>query len=107
MCALVQVEVQVWAGTLGGQALCAEELRALTRTRRPWARHRVKNKFAFSKDDIKGGYRDIMMSVLFQQEGPDPLRIIGEIQIQDQQLYALKCQVCTPIPGLPPGCAPP
>ncbi len=40
---------------------------------------RCKNKFAFAAEEIKGGYRDLMLSV--QYEEPDcGLRIIGEIQ---------------------------
>ena len=41
---------------------------------------RVKNKFAFAKEELKGGYRDLMLSVLY--EDPEVgLRIIGEIQV--------------------------
>ena len=42
---------------------------------------RVKNKFAFAREELNGGYRDLMLSVLYA----DPLsglRIIGEIQVQ-------------------------
>ncbi len=42
---------------------------------------RCKNKFAFEEEELKGGYRDLMLSVLYE----DPvcgLRIIGEIQVR-------------------------
>ena len=42
---------------------------------------RVKNKFALPADELKGGYRDLMLSVLY--EGQHGLRIIGEIQVLD------------------------
>ncbi len=42
---------------------------------------RVKNKFALSKEDVVGGYRDLMICVVM--EGLDELRIIGEIQVND------------------------
>jgi hypothetical protein len=41
---------------------------------------RVKNKFAFAPEELKGGYRDLMLSVLYE-EGDSCLRIIGEIQV--------------------------
>lgn len=41
---------------------------------------RVKNKFAFASEELKGGYRDLMLSVLYEE--PElGLRIIGEIQV--------------------------
>lgn len=41
---------------------------------------RVKNKFSFSPDELHGGYRDLMLSVLYQ-DADSGLRIIGEIQV--------------------------
>ena len=38
-----------------------------------------------------GGYRDLMLCVLF--EGESKLRIVGEIQIHDAALHALKLKV--------------
>ena len=41
---------------------------------------RIKNKFAYDIEALKGGYRDLMLSVLY--EDPEShLRIIGEIQV--------------------------
>ena len=42
---------------------------------------RVKNKFAFERGELRGGYRDLMLSVLFE-EPKSGLRIIGEIQVR-------------------------
>jgi hypothetical protein len=52
---------------------------------------RVKNKFAWSPDQVLHGYRDVQMSVIFV--GRSSLGIIGEIQIHDQELYKLKHKV--------------
>ena len=41
---------------------------------------RVKNKFAFAATELKGGYRDMMLSVL-HEDTESSLRIIGEIQV--------------------------
>ena len=41
---------------------------------------RVKNKFAFATDELNSGYRDLMLSVLYEDSASD-LRIIGEIQV--------------------------
>ena len=40
---------------------------------------RVKNKFAFRREDVLGGYRDVMLCVVYT--GGDGLGIIGEIQV--------------------------
>ncbi len=49
---------------------------------------RCKNKFAFVAEEIKGGYRDLMLSVLYE-EPVCGLRIIGEIQAHARtQKYA-------------------
>ena len=40
---------------------------------------RVKNKFAFAAAELRGGYRDLMLSGLYQDPG-SRLGIIGEIQ---------------------------
>jgi hypothetical protein len=40
---------------------------------------RLKNKFAMSASELNGGYRDLILSVLY--EGQHGLRIIGEIQV--------------------------
>jgi hypothetical protein len=50
---------------------------------------RVKNKFGLARKDTIGGYRDLMISVIFT-EPRSGLRIIGEIQIHDRVLFALK-----------------
>ena len=55
---------------------------------------RLKNKFAFEKDKLVGGYRDVMLCVLFIED--DGLRIIGEIQIQDYKLSKIKSKVLPP-----------
>ncbi|EKX49440.1 hypothetical protein GUITHDRAFT_162182 [Guillardia theta CCMP2712] len=52
---------------------------------------RVKNKFAYDKQDVQDGYRDLSLAVLFQ--GPRNLRIIGEIQLHDLSLYNLKTKM--------------
>jgi hypothetical protein len=53
---------------------------------------RLKNSFAAACDiAASGGYRDLKLFVLF--EGASGLRIIGEIQIHDMQLYLLKLKV--------------
>ena len=41
---------------------------------------RVKNKFAFAPEELKGGYRDLMLSVLYEDRNSN-LCIIGEIQV--------------------------
>jgi hypothetical protein len=50
---------------------------------------RVKNKFAFAPDELKGGYRDLMLSVLYE-DGDSSLRIIGEIQARILTLLSCK-----------------
>ena len=60
---------------------------------------RIKNKFAFSDDDLLGGYRDVMVSVIF--EGVGGLRIIGEIQVHDRTIFELKLKVCILLLSLP------
>lgn len=52
---------------------------------------RIKNKFSFSSEDLVGGYRDLMLLVVF--EGTEGLRIVGEIQLQDAALHSLKLKV--------------
>ena len=52
---------------------------------------RVKNKFSFKKEDLVGGYRDLMASFIF--EGKGNLNIIGEIQFHDRALHYLKRKV--------------
>jgi hypothetical protein len=53
---------------------------------------RLKNTFSAAHDtQALGGYRDLKLFVLF--EGAGGLRIIGEIQIHDMQLYLLKLKV--------------
>ncbi len=58
---------------------------------------RLKNRFAVSKEDLVGGYRDLMFCMVY--DGPHGLRIIGEVQIQDEKLYKLKLQVLSPTPA--------
>jgi hypothetical protein len=41
---------------------------------------RVKNKFGFAREDLNGGYRDLMLSTLYEDINTG-LRIIGEIQV--------------------------
>ena len=41
---------------------------------------RVKNKFNFAQEELKGGYRDLMLSVL-HDDSDSELCIIGEIQV--------------------------
>ncbi len=52
---------------------------------------RVKNKFAFPTNKLIGGYRDLLVCVVF--EGSCGLKIIAEIQIQDRILHNLKLKV--------------
>jgi hypothetical protein len=52
---------------------------------------RVKNKFAFKNEELVGGYRDLMVSFVF--EGIGGLNIIGEIQFHDRALHYLKRKV--------------
>ena len=52
---------------------------------------RLKNKFAYQREDLVGGYRDLMASYVF--EGACGLRIIGEVQFQDRALHELKLKV--------------
>ena len=40
---------------------------------------RVKNKFALAREELVGGFRDLMLSLLFT--GLGGLRIIGEVQV--------------------------
>jgi hypothetical protein len=59
---------------------CSSKLaRAHTQGTAPLPVLRCKNKFAFAAEEIKGGYRDLMLSVLYE-EPVCSLRIIGEIQ---------------------------
>ncbi len=39
----------------------------------------MKNKIGFARDDLNGGYRDLMLSALYE-DITTGLRIIGEIQ---------------------------
>lgn len=50
---------------------------------------RVKNKFAW--EEVEDGYRDLKLHLIYRGEGG--LQIIGEIQIQDSQLYSLHTQM--------------
>ncbi len=52
---------------------------------------RVKNKFAWTPEQVLHGYRDVQMSVIFV--GRCNLGIIGEIQFHDKELYKLKHKV--------------
>ena len=52
---------------------------------------RMKNKFSFPQDLVPDGYRDLQICVLFT--GSSGLSIIGEIQIHDAELHALKIKV--------------
>ena len=52
---------------------------------------RIKNKFSFHQDELVGGYRDLMICLVFT--GVSGLRIIGEIQVQDRTLHDLKQKV--------------
>ena len=52
---------------------------------------RLKNRFSFPEDEVPNGYRDIQICVVF--EGSSGLSIIGEIQIHDSELHALKLKV--------------
>jgi len=52
---------------------------------------RVKNKFAAKDASEYDGYRDLMVSVMYT--GSHNLNIIGEIQIHDFRLHALKLQM--------------
>jgi hypothetical protein len=40
---------------------------------------RIKNKFAFAREELSGGYRDLMLSVVHEEA--NGLRVIGEIQV--------------------------
>ncbi len=53
---------------------------------------RVKNKFAMAAEELHGGYRDIMVLMVYTEPG-SKLRIIGEVQIQDKILYEYKLKV--------------
>ena len=57
---------------------------------------RVKNKFGFAREELRGGYRDLMLSVLY--EDPESrLRIIGEIQARGGRVCAcvrVRARVC-------------
>ncbi len=57
---------------------------------------RIKNKFSFRREELVGGYRDLMICVIFT--GVSGLRIIGEIQVQDRKLHDLKQKVPIIIP---------
>ena len=41
---------------------------------------RVKNKFNFRAEELVGGYRDLMVSVVYR--APSGLAIVGEIQVR-------------------------
>jgi len=49
---------------------------------------RIKNKFLCSDFEAEDGYRDVTVNVLFEAE--NGLKIIGEIQVHDRELYELK-----------------
>jgi hypothetical protein len=53
---------------------------------------RVKNKFSMAAEEVQGGYRDIMVLMVYT-EPRSKLRIIGEVQIQDKILYEYKLKV--------------
>ncbi len=53
---------------------------------------RLKNKFALPAEELKGGYRDVMVFVVYT-DPESGLRIIGEIQVQDKVLHDLKSKV--------------
>lgn len=52
---------------------------------------RIKNKFLLPDAEVEDGYRDVSLNVLFEAE--NGLKIIGEIQVHDRQLYELKSQM--------------
>ncbi len=57
---------------------------------------RLKNKFAMSAGELNGGYRDLILSVLY--EGQHGLRIIGEIQVLEHIAISstiLALEVCS------------
>jgi len=73
------LEVVAWftgGGGCGGVDGAAAEA-AARRTGLPVCR--VKNKFGFRREDVVGGYRDVMLCVVYT--GGDGLGIIGEIQV--------------------------
>ena len=56
---------------------------------------RLKNKFAAPENTLVGGFRDIMICVIFTGSGG--LKIIGEIQIHDRKYFEIKQQVVVPV----------
>jgi len=52
---------------------------------------RLKNKFSRPEEAVANGYRDVQLGVLFT--GSTGLKIIGEIQIHDLELYRLKLKM--------------
>jgi hypothetical protein len=53
---------------------------------------RVKNKFAIPAEELHGGYRDIMVLMVYT-DSSSKLRIVGEVQIQDRILHDYKWKV--------------
>ncbi len=55
---------------------------------------RVKNKFGFAREELVGGYRDLMFCVIY--EGPRPVRVVMGALVGRQHrpmIEALKCGV--------------
>ena len=73
------LEVVSWftGGDGVGSASVAAAAATAARTGLPVCR--VKNKFAFQREDVVGGYRDVMLCVVYT--ACDGLGIIGEIQV--------------------------
>jgi len=49
---------------------------------------RIKNGFALPRAEVSDGYRDVKLFLLFT--GPGGLRIVGEVQVHDRDLFDLK-----------------
>ncbi len=49
---------------------------------------RLKNMFALPRGLVPDGYRDIKLFILFS--GPNDLKLIGEVQVHDREMYKLK-----------------
>jgi hypothetical protein len=64
---------------------------------------RIKNRFCSMYGDSADGYRDVKLYLAFT--AACGLRIIGEVQIHDAELYDLKLKVC-PFPSSHPRTAP-
>jgi hypothetical protein len=69
---------------------------------------RVKNKFNFRAEELVGGYRDLMVSVVYR--APSGLAIVGEIQVRCScvcvRVRACACvcvcvcvELCVHVPG--------